>query len=579
MANLSGNVLVQRFRLDFLQRQDELGDQYRGWDLKRNLPLTVIVLRAELEHDPALLSFHQGQMTMQTMAHPHIVPFYGLYQDRNLSFMVEKFAEGTSLADILAQRRGQPTPVEEALIYLKALSSAAGYVHSFGLIHCNIKPAYVVLEKSGNILLAGFGLARSADSPMTASGIAGVPAYMAPEAIRGETVTPATDLYSLGVVLYELVAGRHPFLNPGESLQSPGVSEYLVNAHLSQSPSDPRLVNPAIPAGLAQLIVTTLAKSPRDRYQSSQEMLEVACAVLSKSPQQIPDRLSTPGAATAAGADLLVAPAGGAPRPVQPGAAPLPSATYAAYQPPQGPNAPRPGAAQPAYVPPTQAAQPGYVPPTQVVQPGYVPPTQVAPQPSYATYPLPQPTQAAPSQRLAPPKRAIPWVPIAIAGFVLFLCAGLAVAGGLFFLNGFTALTPTPTSTLVATLTATSPPADTQPAPPTEPAGLMITDTPTPTNTPLPTDTPRPTPTRLPTNTPMPSSFTVTIRNNLGYPILAHRDGSLMGTDPIPPGMYIYYKGIPPGPHNFTFCRYDQPSKCPYNRTVNIDSDLTIAVP
>jgi serine/threonine protein kinase len=579
MANLSGGVLVQRFRLDVLHRQDELGDYYRGWDLKRDLPLNILVLRAGLAYDPTLLSFNQGQLTLQTLAHPHIVPFYGLYQDHNISFMVERLTEGQLLADILAQRHGQPAPVEEALIYLKAISSAAGYAHGFGLVHCNIKPAHILLENSGNILLAGFGFARSADSPMTASGIAGVPAYMAPEAIRREAVTSASDIYSMGMVLFELVAGRHPFLKTGESLQSPGVAERLADAHLNQPPPDPRTYNPAIPAGLAQLTAVALAKSPRERYQSSQEMLEVACAVLGKSPDQLPDHLATgPSAADVPG--VLVTPAGPALRPAAPGAFVPPPASYAAlpfYQPGESPGAPRP---QSGYVPPTQVAQPGYVPPTQAAQPGYVPPTQVVSQPSYATYPLPQSGSDAPSQRLAPHRKAFPWTMVIIAGIVIFLClAAAAAGGGLLLLNGLATPTPTPTLVASATPPPTTPPTAAQPVPPTQPAGLMASDTPLPSPTTPPTNTPAPTPTRPPTNTPMPSSFTVTIRNNLGYPILAHRDGQLMGTDPIPPGMYIFYRGIPPGVHNFEFCDYEQPSKCPYQRTEEINSDTTITVP
>jgi serine/threonine-protein kinase len=555
MANLSGSVLVQRFRLDALQRQDDLGDHYRGLDLKRNLALNVLVLRSELAYDPTLFSFHQGQLTLQTLAHAHVVPFYGLYQDRDISFMVEKQVEGQLLSEVLSQRGGQPLPLEEAVIYLKALGAAVGYAHGFGLIHCNIKPAHVIIENNGNILLAGFGFARSADSPMTASGIAGLPAYMAPEAIQKQAVTPATDIYSLGILLYELVVGRHPFLQPGESLQSPGVAGRLSEAHLRQPPPDPRLANPSAPAGLAQVIATALSKSPRDRYQSAQEMVEVACAVLGKSPDELPDRLGM----GAAGAAVLVA------RHASP-ASPPSYATTPFYQQGEPPSTPRP-------VPPTQVAP----------QPPYTPATQVAPQPPYTAYPPAGPTQAAPSQRLAQKQKGLPWLWIIIVCMVLFMCVVSAALAGFWLLGGLATATPTPTPTFTATATQQPPalpPTGAPPVlPPTQPGGQLLTDTPTPTSTPFPTPTPPPTATPRPTNTPMPSSFTVTIRNNLGYPILAYRDGQMMGTDPIPPGMYIYYKGIPPGRHTFTMCHYEFSNQCPTEKTVEVYSDMTITAP
>jgi hypothetical protein len=135
-------------------------------------------------------------------------------------------------------------------------------------------------------------------------------------------------------------------------------------------------------------------------------------------------------------------------------------------------------------------------------------------------------------------------------------------------------------ATPTLTETATALPTDTAPPAPTQPPAEMATDTAVPTATLPPTlPPPPPTATPLPSPTPQPSSFTVTIRNNQNFEIYAFRDGQLMGTDPIPPAHYIYYRGIPPGSHEFTFCADMERNYCPVVKHVVVNQDMTIAVP
>lgn len=573
MNNLTGTVLLQRFRLDGLERQDYLGDDYRGWDLKRNLPLTIKLLRAQLPHDPALLTFQQGNSTLQTLTHPHIVPFYGLYQDQNWAFFVERYVQGYLLREQLLERRGLPVRTGDALIYLKALCLALNYAHGFGLVHCSVNPATIWVERSGNILLGGFGLARSLDSQMTPTGLAGPPVYVAPEMLRRQEVSGATDIYALGLVLFELLTGQHPFLGPVGASVPPGLAEKLGEAHLNQAPPNPRTLNPAIPDGLAQVTLTALAKSPRQRYQSPQEMLEIACAMLGSSPDAIPDRFGAPEPPVEAGeATLVMTP-------------PLRPQTYAA--PP--PNRPVVGSGSTQVASPAGRAagpggtqvisQPAAYPATQVVAPdsggyapGYSPPAGSPPPPVYGL------------SEAAAPSRRRPWLwPVILLGLGACLLVGGAAA--FFAGRGLLAASATPSATLVMAATNTPLPPAATPQPPTAASvqGELPTETPqptpAPTNAPPPTATPPPPPTTTATATPRPTAFKVTIQNNLGFPVYAFRDGSLMGTDPIPPRMYIFYRGIPAGPHTFTVCQNPNGTACRPTRRVDVQQDLTVTFP
>jgi serine/threonine protein kinase len=553
MQNLSGSVLVQRFRLDSLESQNEWGEVYRGADLKRNFLVSVTVLRNAIPYDPTVLSFQQSNLTLQTLSHPHIAPFYGLYQDQNIAFLVERYVDGAALEEILRARRGRPVSLLEAMIYLKSLCAGLGYAHRFGLVHCNVRPSNVRVERSGNILLGGFGFARAAESVMTTTGVLGVPSYLAPEEIRRELVTPATDIYGLGLLLFELLTGQHPFLGSARLSYTPELSQRLITAHLLEPAPNPRLLNPTIPEGFAQVILTALAKDPRERYQNTQEMLEVGCAVTSYTPDQLPDRLpSFPAPSEASDETLIVAPSG------------APS-TLSAEQ--------RPGETMPVFgvsQPESYARQPSSAPDAFRRSPGG---TVVVP------------IQADEIETPVARKRIAPLLPYALAiGAGLIVCLCLAVIGLAAFPTArglFTIPVVNPSATVTSTLPFTPLPTTQSAATsiPFETPGALLTDTPPPTHTPPPTQTPAPTNTPAPSPTPLRTAFTVTIRNNLGYPIYAFRDGQLMGTDPIPPARYIYYLNIPAGVHIFYFCANINGTDCTGRREVNVNQDLTITVP
>ena len=141
MSDLIGKTLLSQYRVDAFVAAGGMGAVYRVWDLRRNVPLAMKVLHSELAEDPSVFNdFEREGRALQKLAHPNIVPFYGLFQTMDFAFMLERFVDGPALKDILKRRKGNPLPMEETLIYMKALCAALGYAHANGVVHCDVKP-------------------------------------------------------------------------------------------------------------------------------------------------------------------------------------------------------------------------------------------------------------------------------------------------------------------------------------------------------------------------------------------------------------------------------------------------------
>jgi serine/threonine-protein kinase len=299
-----------------------MGTVYRVWDLKRNVHLAMKVLHADLADDPSVFKLFQREArALKKLAHPNIVPFYGLNKTSDFPFLLELFVDGATLKWILRRLEGRAMAAQDTLAYLKALSSALGYAHAHGVVHSDVKPGNVMVDRGGAIYLTDFGVARHADSTATTLGVAGTAAYMAPEQCRGEAVNSQTDVYALGVLLFEMLTGRRPFR--GDESGSEGVStstaERIRYAHQKLRPPDPRSLNPEIYQALAGVILKALAKNPSERFQSAREMFEAACAAVGVAPEDVPDRLRLPQELLAALAPASAAiPAAAAPPPVAP---------------------------------------------------------------------------------------------------------------------------------------------------------------------------------------------------------------------------------------------------------------------
>jgi serine/threonine-protein kinase len=185
-----------------------------------------------------------------------------------------EYVEGTSLKQLIGTRG--PLPVSVTLTIGKQLCRALEVAHEQGVIHRDIKPQNIAVEPSGVLKVMDFGIARLANRPkdqgLTQAGASiGTPDYMSPEQLSGMELDARSDLYSTGVVLFECLTGRLPFV--AETMYA------LIAKHLEETPPDPRTFNRKVPEPLAQVIQRAMAKEPRDRYQSAGEMHDALAAI------------------------------------------------------------------------------------------------------------------------------------------------------------------------------------------------------------------------------------------------------------------------------------------------------------
>ncbi len=277
-------ILAQRYRL--LQRlgRGGMAEVFRAHDLTLERTVAVKVLRSEYARLPAFRErFHQEAKAAANLLHPNIVTVYDFGYDGQRLFMVMEYVPGGTLAHRI-RAAGQMT-VEEALRLMVQACAGVGYAHRAGLVHCDIKPQNFLVTPSGRLKVADFGIARALASISGSERhevIWGSPQYMAPEVGAGGAPTAASDVYSLGVVLYQMVTGRLPYLadDPRE----------LIRQHLEASPIPPRAFKPDVPPELEQVILTTLSKEPSRRYRTADQLGRVLLRFLREEERQRSER-------------------------------------------------------------------------------------------------------------------------------------------------------------------------------------------------------------------------------------------------------------------------------------------------
>lgn len=219
------------------------------------------ILLPNLESDPELSDRFLREIKVQaSLDHPNIAKLYTAQRVGNQLLMFMEFVEGESLESLL--KRG-PIPIEYGCGYISQVAAALEYAHARGVIHRDIKPANMMLMPDGVVKLMDFGIARAAaDRKLTQTGrTLGSLFYMSPEQINGVNLDARSDLYSLGVALYEVVTGRRPFQ---------GDSDYsIMAAHLQSMPPPPIQLDPRVPKPLNDIILTAIAKDPAQRFQSA----------------------------------------------------------------------------------------------------------------------------------------------------------------------------------------------------------------------------------------------------------------------------------------------------------------------
>jgi serine/threonine-protein kinase len=207
--------------------------------------------------------FRREAKNAAALSHPSIVSIYDRGEAEGTYYIAMEFLEGRSLKELIVQRG--PAPVAVSVEYARQILSALRFAHRHGIVHRDIKPHNVLVDSEGRVKVTDFGIARAGTSEMTEAGsIVGTAQYLSPEQARGTDVDQRSDLYSLGIVLYELLTGTLPFTGdtPVE----------IAMKHLSTVPEPPSARRPEIPRDLDLIVTRALAKDPADRYQSADEM-------------------------------------------------------------------------------------------------------------------------------------------------------------------------------------------------------------------------------------------------------------------------------------------------------------------
>ena len=267
-----GTILCDRFRIDQSLGRGGMSDVYLAFDQRRRAHVAVKVLREDLAEDPDFVRrFAREADALARLDHPNIVRFYSFEQEGALAFIVMDYVPGSTLARRLRETAG-PLPAEEVTHVLRQVGSALQYAHHEGYIHRDIKPGNIMLREDGTVLLADFGIARAAESATMTMGPAGTPAYMSPEQIKGQELTPRADVYSLGVVLFEMATGQRPF--SGDEGTGTSRIERVRDAHLQVEPPDPQRINPQLSRAAAAVILRALAKSADRRFQDVTSLVQ-----------------------------------------------------------------------------------------------------------------------------------------------------------------------------------------------------------------------------------------------------------------------------------------------------------------
>ena len=297
MNQFDGTLIAGRYEIQEHIATGGMASVFKTWDRHIERTVAMKVLRSLDKNDSrAVERFRREARAAAKLGHPNAVTIYDFVEEMGQYFLVMEFIDGPTLKQVIVQN-GQLQP-RETIEIAAQVCSVLQVAHTRGFIHRDIKPQNIMLMATGNpgggitrnnalVKLTDFGIVRVAeDAGLTNSGIVlGTADYLSPEQARGETLTASSDLYSLGVVMFEMLAGRPPFVGP--------TAVSIAMQHASTKPPPLRQFNPAVPPVLEHLIMRTLEKEPKERFHSAAEMEQTlrACArELSKRNQL--DRIS-----------------------------------------------------------------------------------------------------------------------------------------------------------------------------------------------------------------------------------------------------------------------------------------------
>jgi serine/threonine-protein kinase len=259
-------ILNDRYRLIEQIGTGGMAVIYRAQDLELNRIVSVKILRPSLVDDPEfLIRFKREAQSAANLSHPNIVTVHDVGQDGpKTHYIVMEYVPGQDLKRIIRARGA--FDVDAALAVIIEVCKGVGYAHRAGLVHCDIKPQNILITPENSVKVTDFGIARalSGTQPEAEDTVWGSPHYFSPEQALGEGCTPASDVYSIGIVLFELLTGKLPFAGTD--------SRDLALAHIKQEPPSLASINPALPQELDRILRKVLSKEPSARYRTADQL-------------------------------------------------------------------------------------------------------------------------------------------------------------------------------------------------------------------------------------------------------------------------------------------------------------------
>lgn len=264
-----GKKLSNRYLIEELLGQGGMSAVYKATDPNLKRVVAIKMIHSHLSSEPDFVQrFEEEASAVAQLRHPGIIQVFDFNKQGDDYYMVMEFVPGETFQQHLQRlsEEGRQLPIEKIVEYMASICDAVEYAHRRGMIHRDIKPANVMLSVNDQAILTDFGIAKIVGSQRhTATGaVVGTALYMSPEQIRSERVDHRTDIYSLGVMLFEMISGRPPF--QADSALT------LMMMHISNPVPDPKKLNPRVPDELVAVVNKALAKNPNNRYQSAAEM-------------------------------------------------------------------------------------------------------------------------------------------------------------------------------------------------------------------------------------------------------------------------------------------------------------------
>ncbi|HXG63814.1 MAG TPA: serine/threonine-protein kinase, partial [Blastocatellia bacterium] len=258
-----GNILGN-YRIVEKLGEGGMGAVYKGVDMMLEREVAIKMLRPELSSQPHVVErFRSEAITLAKLNHPNIATLFNFLREGSDFFMVMEYVRGETLEDVI--RKQGAMPVERAIELFAHVLEGIDHAHRMGIVHRDIKPANMMLTDTGSLKVMDFGIARVlGTSRMTRQGnVIGTVEYMSPEQVRGEECDARSDIYSLGILLYEMLTGRVPFASSSEF--------ELMRAQIEELPPPPRTFAAHIPLPIEHAIMRSLAKKPEARFQTAGE--------------------------------------------------------------------------------------------------------------------------------------------------------------------------------------------------------------------------------------------------------------------------------------------------------------------